>query len=316
GDAVYLADIWPTMEEIRALEQIVTPAMFQRHYAEVFDGDEEWQALPIPEGLTYAWDENSTYIRQPAFFEHLGMQPGFSGLDEARILALLGDSITTDHISPAGAIKEQSPAGEYLHAHGIEAQNFNSYGSRRGNHEVMVRGTFANIRLKNRMVPGTEGGVTLHQPEGTQMSIYAAAQEYQRDNVPLVVIAGEQYGTGSSRDWAAKGTLLLGVKAVLAQSFERIHRSNLVGMGILPLQFFPGESAETLQLDGNETLHMPGVSSIEPKQSMDLEIRHPRTGARRIKVICRVDTQQEVVFFNSGGILNHVLLERLESMTG
>jgi len=315
GDAVYLADIWPTMEEIRALEQIVTPAMFQRHYAEVFDGDEEWRALPIPEGLTYTWDENSTYIRQPAFFEHLGMQPGFSGLDKARILALLGDSITTDHISPAGAIKEQSPAGEYLHAHGIEAQNFNSYGSRRGNHEVMVRGTFANIRLKNRMVPGTEGGVTLHQPEGTQMSIYAAAQEYQREDIPLVVIAGEQYGTGSSRDWAAKGTLLLGVKAVLAQSFERIHRSNLVGMGIIPIQFLPGESAESLQLDGSETLHMPAVSSIEPKQTMDLEIRHPRAGARRIKVICRVDTQQEVVFFNSGGILNHVLLERLGSVT-
>ncbi|MFO7831799.1 MAG: aconitate hydratase AcnA [Desulfuromonadaceae bacterium] len=315
GDAVYLADIWPTMDEIHALEQNVTPAMFQRHYAEVFDGDEEWQALPVPEGMTYTWDKNSTYIRQPAFFDKLERRAGFAGLDEARILALLGDSITTDHISPAGAIKKESPAGEYLHAHGIEAQNFNSYGSRRGNHEVMVRGTFANIRLKNRMVPGIEGGVTLHQPDGTQMSIYAAAQEYQRANVPLVVIAGEQYGTGSSRDWAAKGTLLLGVKAVLAQSFERIHRSNLVGMGILPIQFLPGESAESLGLDGSETLHMNPVQNIEPKQKMGLKIHHPNTGTRHIEVICRVDTYQEVVFFNSGGILNHVLLERLGSVS-
>lgn len=311
GDPVYLADIWPTPEEIRNLERGITPDMFLRHYAEVFDGDTEWKKLPIPEGMTYTWDKNSTYIRLPAFFENLSVLPGFPGLDEARILAILGDSITTDHISPAGAIKEESPAGQYLHAHGIEAQNFNSYGSRRGNHEVMVRGTFANIRLKNRMVPGTEGGVTLHQPDGTEMSIYAAAQEYQHSNIPLVVIAGEQYGTGSSRDWAAKGTLLLGVKAVLAQSFERIHRSNLVGMGILPLQFLPGESAESLELDGSETLHMDAVSAIEPKQTMELEIHHPDNGKRRIEVICRVDTHQEVVYFNSGGILNHVLLERL-----
>jgi aconitate hydratase len=311
GNPVYLADIWPTANEVRTLEQSLTPAMFQRHYAEVFDGDEEWQALPIPEGLTYTWDTNSTYIRQPAFFDKLAVRRGFPGLGGARILALLGDSITTDHISPAGAIKDESPAGEYLHAHGIEVQNFNSYGSRRGNHEVMVRGTFANIRLKNRMLPGIEGGVTLHQPDGEQMSIYAAAQEYQRTDVPLVVIAGEQYGTGSSRDWAAKGTLLLGVKAVLAQSFERIHRSNLVGMGILPIQFLPGESAESLQLDGSEVLHMKPVSAIEPKQKMGLEIYHPRSGTRHIEVICRVDTRQEVMYFNSGGILNHVLLERL-----
>jgi len=314
GNPVYLADIWPTMDEIRTLEQSVTPAMFQRYYAEVFDGDEEWHALPVPGGMTYTWDENSTYIRQPAFFEKLEISGGFAGLDEARILALLGDSITTDHISPAGTIKKESPAGEYLHAHGIEAQNFNSYGSRRGNHEVMVRGTFANIRLKNHMVPGIEGGVTLHQPAGKQMSIYAAAQKYQRAGVPLVVIAGEQYGTGSSRDWAAKGTLLLGVKAVLAQSFERIHRSNLVGMGVLPLQFLPGDSAESLQLDGSETLYMDAILTLKPKQRIALDIQHPDTGARRIEVICRVDTQQEVNYFNSGGILNHVLLERLGSV--
>lgn len=314
GEAVYLADIWPTRDEIRDLEQSVTPAMFQRHYAEVFDGDKEWQALPIPEGMTYTWDNNSTYIRQPAFFDKLATRQGFSGLEGARILALLGDSITTDHISPAGAIKEESPAGEYLHAHAIEAQNFNSYGSRRGNHEVMVRGTFANIRLKNQMVPGTEGGLTLHHPDGKEMSIFDAALEYQREDVPLVVIAGEQYGTGSSRDWAAKGTLLLGVKAVLAQSFERIHRSNLVGMGVLPLQFLPGESVETLQLDGSEVLSMAAVSNIQPGQRMTLEIHHPHTRMRRIEVICRVDTQQEVKYFNSGGILNHVLLERLGSV--
>ncbi|MGC9520043.1 MAG: aconitate hydratase AcnA [Desulfuromonadaceae bacterium] len=315
GKPVYLADLWPDAKEISALEHSVTPAMFQRHYAEVFDGDQQWRALPTPEGLTYTWDPASTYIRQPGFFRQLRYHPGFSGLQGARILALLGDSITTDHISPAGAIKAESPAGQYLQEHGIKKDDFNSYGSRRGNHEVMVRGTFANIRLKNHMVPGIEGGVTIHHPEGGQMSIYAAAQQYQHDNIPLVVISGEQYGTGSSRDWAAKGTLLLGVKAVLAQSFERIHRSNLVGMGVLPLQFLPGESAKALRLDGSEVIHMEAVSNIEPGQRMSLEIQHPQTGLRSIEVICRVDTQQEVKYFNSGGILNYVLLERLGKTT-
>jgi aconitate hydratase len=312
GKPVYLADLWPGAKEISALQHSVTPAMFQRHYAEVFDGDQQWRALPTPEGLTYTWDPASTYIRQPGFFRQLRYQTGFSGLQKARILALLGDSITTDHISPAGAIKVESPAGQYLQEHGIKKEDFNSYGSRRGNHEVMVRGTFANIRLKNHMVPGIEGGVTIHHPEGEKMSIYAAAQQYQHDNIPLVVIAGEQYGTGSSRDWAAKGTLLLGVKAVLAQSFERIHRSNLVGMGVLPLQFLPGESAQSLRLDGSEVLDMPPVADIEPGQRMSIDIQHPATGRRRIEVICRVDTHQEVEYFNSGGILNHVLLKRLE----
>lgn len=311
GKPVYLRDIWPTPEEIHALEQAVSPEMFREHYAAVFDGDAAWKTLPAPEGLTYTWQEHSTYIRQPNFFHHLGRQNGFSGLEEARILALLGDSITTDHISPAGAIKDSSPAGEYLQSQGIAPQDFNSYGSRRGNHEVMVRGTFANPRLRNHMVPSIEGGVTLHQPDATQMSIYAAAQQYQCTNTPLVVIAGEQYGSGSSRDWAAKGTLLLGVKAVLARSFERIHRSNLVGMGIMPLQFKKGESAETFGLDGRETLSMAPLSAIKPGKILELKIHHPETGIHHLEVICRVDTHQEVVFFNSGGILNKVLLERL-----
>jgi aconitate hydratase len=311
GEPVYLKDIWPTTEEIRALEQAVAPAMFRQHYAAVFEGDAAWKALPVPEERTYTWQEHSTYIRKPAFFQHLGRRNGFAGLDEARILALLGDSITTDHISPAGAIKDSSPAGEYLQNQGVSPQDFNSYGSRRGNHEVMMRGTFANIRLRNHMVPGIEGGVTLHQPDATQMSIYAAAQQYQREKTPLVIIAGDQYGSGSSRDWAAKGTLLLGVTAVLARSFERIHRSNLVGMGIMPLQFNEGESAETLNLDGRETLHMDPVSTIKPGMSLKLMLQHPETGIHHIEVICRVDTHQEVNYFNSGGILNHVLLERL-----
>ena len=310
GNPVFLEDIWPSPEEVQALEQHVSADMFKQYYADVFSGDNTWNTMPVPEGLTYTWDSDSTYIRRPTFFDNLELRQGFAGINTARILALLGDSITTDHISPAGAIKADSPAGAYLQLHGIEPADFNSYGSRRGNHEVMVRGTFANIRLRNHMVPGTEGGITLHHPDAKRMSIYAAAQQYQHAGVPLLVIAGEQYGTGSSRDWAAKGTLLLGIKAVLAQSFERIHRSNLVGMGIMPLQFSAGESAQTLNLDGTETLNLEGVDKIEPGQELELEIVHPRTGSRRIKVICRIDTYQEIRYFNSGGILNHVLLER------
>jgi len=291
GNPVYLKDIWPDNSDVADMVALLDREMFRKEYAGVFSGDENWQNLAVPEGLTYSWDQNSTYIRRPVFFDTLKVTRTYPGFQQARTLALLGDSITTDHISPAGSIKPDSPAGEYLREQQIVASNFNSYGSRRGNHEVMVRGTFANIRLRNKLVPGTEGGVTRHLPSGEQMSIFAAASRYAAEKVPLIVIAGKEYGTGSSRDWAAKGTFLLGVKAVLAESYERIHRSNLVGMGVLPLQFLNADSAESLNLDGRETLN---------------------GSQKNIEVLCRLDTDQEVVFFQSGGILNHVLLELME----
>jgi len=288
---------------------LVNAQMFRKEYAEVFSGDESWQSLPIPDGLTYTWEPDSTYIRRPSFFDQLQITETYPGFDQARMLALLGDSITTDHISPAGAIKATSPAGQYLRDQGIAAEDFNSYGSRRGNHEVMMRGTFANIRLRNKMVPGTEGGVTKHLPDGEEMSIFAASRLYLAEGTPLVVVAGKEYGTGSSRDWAAKGTLLLGVKAVLAQSYERIHRSNLVGMGILPLQFLDGDSAESLGLDGSETFSLPEITGLQSKQHLTLTITRVDGSQQNLEVLCRVDTDQEVIFFQSNGILNHVLLE-------
>ncbi len=312
GQPVYLKDIWPTNAEVAEMVALVNAQMFQKEYAEVFSGDDTWRNLPVPDGLTYAWEENSTYIRLPSFFDDLKVTEVYPGFEQARILALLGDSITTDHISPAGSIKPSSPAGEYLREHGVEEQDFNSYGSRRGNHEVMMRGTFANIRLRNRMLPGTEGGVTRYLTTGEEMSIYDASSRYQQEGVPLVIVAGKEYGTGSSRDWAAKGTLLLGVKAVLTESYERIHRSNLVGMGILPLQFQAGMSAESLGLDGSETLSLAAIPDLKAKQVVPLTLTRASGEQLTIEVLCRLDTDQEVTYFRSGGILNYVLLSLMK----
>lgn len=307
GKPVYLKDIWPSNAEVAEMVSLVNAQMFLKEYAEVFSGDETWQSLPVPEGLTYAWDASSTYIQKPSFFNNLSVSEVYPGFEQAQMLAMLGDSITTDHISPAGSIKNTSPAGLFLQERGVEERNFNSYGSRRGNHEIMVRGTFANIRLRNRMLPGTEGGVTKHVPSGEEMSIYDASSRYQDDGTPLVVVAGKEYGTGSSRDWAAKGTLLLGIKAVLTQSYERIHRSNLVGMGVLPLQFLEGDSIESLGLDGTEKISCGAVKGLQAKQTVMLNIAYADGTSKQIEVLCRLDTDQEVTFFQSGGILNHVL---------
>ena len=262
GNDVFLKDIWPSEQEVaETVESAVQSDMFRKSYGEVYDGDERWNSLEVPEGDRFAWADDSTYVRKPPYFEDMPAEPPeLTDIEGARVLAVLGDSVTTDHISPAGAIKEDSPAGKYLMEHGVERKDFNSYGSRRGNHEVMVRGTFANIRLRNQLAPGTEGGVTQVLPEGEEMTIYDAAMAYAEDDTPLVVLAGKEYGSGSSRDWAAKGTKLLGVRAVIAESFERIHRSNLVGMGVLPLQFPEGEDAESLGLTGEEEFTITGIA--------------------------------------------------------
>ncbi len=312
GQPVYLRDIWPNNAEVAEKVALVNEQMFHKEYAEVFQGDESWRSLPVPAGQTYRWQEDSTYIRQPSFFSRLERLESYPGFHSARLLALLGDSITTDHISPAGSIKASSPAGVYLRGHGVAENDFNSYGSRRGNHEVMMRGTFANIRLRNRMVE-TEGGFTKLLPSGEEMSIFDAAVKYAADKSPLVIIAGKEYGTGSSRDWAAKGTLLLGVKAVLAESFERIHRSNLVGMGILPLQFKAGENAASLQLDGSETFTLAAMAELRAKQDVSLQLERSDGSRQELIVSSRLDTDQEVAYFQSGGILNHVLLNLFES---
>ncbi len=311
GEPVYLADVWPSTAEIaRTVEDAVRSDMFRRSYAEVFDGDERWNALEVPTGDTFAWDPDSTYVRLPPFFADLPREPApIAALEGARVLAVLGDSVTTDHISPAGAIKRDGPAGDYLREHGVAPKDFNSYGSRRGNHEVMMRGTFANIRLRNRLAPGTEGGVTLHLPSGDPMSIYDAAMRYLAEGVPLVVLAGKEYGSGSSRDWAAKGTSLLGVRAVLASSYERIHRSNLVGMGVLPLQFRDGESVETLGLTGQETFAIPELAGLE---EIPREVT-VRADDRELAVTVRIDTPKEQRYFRHGGILPFMLRELLAS---
>jgi aconitate hydratase len=309
GEPIYLRDIWPSNAEVAEMVALVKAQLFHKEYAEVFSGDASWRNLPTPDGLTYAWQPDSTYIRLPSFFEQLQRSTVYRGFAKARVLALFGDSITTDHISPAGAIKASSPAGRYLQQHGVPEEEFNSYGSRRGNHEVMLRGTFANIRLRNRMLPGTEGGFTRLLPGGEQLSIFDAAVRYRDLGTPLLIIAGQEYGTGSSRDWAAKGTLLLGVRAVLAESYERIHRSNLVGMGVLPLQFPAGVTAESLGLNGSETISLAGCGELQAKQSLSLLISgRPEP----VEVLCRLDTAEEVAYFQSGGILNHVLLNLME----
>ena len=309
GHPVYLRDIWPSRHEIAEAMTNVTHAQFREEYAAVFDGDAEWQQINIPAGNTYTWDNKSTYVQNPPFFTNMQPQAETpNNISGARILALLGDSITTDHISPAGAIKPDSPAGKYLQENSVAIKDFNSYGSRRGNHQVMMRGTFANIRIHNEMLPGSEGGVTKHFPSEKQMSIYDAAMQYQQDNVPLVVIAGKEYGTGSSRDWAAKGTLLLGVKAVVAESFERIHRSNLIGMGVLPLQFTGDDNRNNLQLTGEEHIDIIGIDAgMEPGMTLILRVNANDRKQQEIPVLCRIDTQEELAYYENGGILQYVL---------
>ena len=310
GTPVYLRDIWPSNAEVSdTVRQAVTTAMFASRYADVFTGDAAWQAIGGAGGLTFDWDPNSTYVRRPPYFEGMAAEPpGAADIMGARPLAILGDSITTDHISPAGAIASDSPAGEYLQGHGVEPRDFNSYGSRRGNHEVMMRGTFANIRLRNAMAPGTEGGWTKHMPGGEQMTIYEAAMTYRAQGTPLVVIGGKEYGTGSSRDWAAKGTILLGVKAVITESFERIHRSNLVGMGVLPLVFKDGESRQSLDLDGSETFDLTGLAGgVTPGMDVACAIARADGGRTEITLKCRIDTEDEADYYRNGGILHFVL---------
>jgi len=312
---VYLRDIWPTSAEVSEAVAKIDGQMFRTRYADVFTGDEHWQSIAVTPGDTYTWNDSSSYVQNPPFFEHIGQPPQPPrNIENARILALFGDSITTDHISPAGNIKASSPAGLYLQQLGVQPEDFNSYGSRRGNHEVMMRGTFANIRIKNEMLGGEEGGNTLYQPGGEKLSIYDAAMRYQTEGVPLVVIAGKEYGTGSSRDWAAKGTNLLGVKAVIAESFERIHRSNLIGMGVLALQFVDGQTRQTLGLDGTEKLSIRGLSAdIKPRQMLTVDVERTDGSRSSFQVLCRIDTLNEVQYFKAGGILHFVLRQLLGS---
>ena len=316
GKPVYLRDIWPSQKEIAEAVENVNTSMFHKEYAEVFAGDAQWQAIAVPQAATYVWQDDSTYIKHPPFFDGIdGPPPVVEDVSGARILALLGDSVTTDHISPAGNIKADSPAGHYLSEKGVEPRDYNSYGSRRGNHEVMMRGTFANIRIRNEMLGGEEGGNTLYVPTGEKLPIYDAAMRYQADGTPLVVIAGQEYGTGSSRDWAAKGTTLLGVKAVIAESFERIHRSNLVGMGVLPLQFKNGQSRKTLKLTGNEKIDITGLTKTELQPGMSLKLNITRNDGSQesLDVLCRIDTLNEVEYFKAGGILHYVLRQLIAS---
>jgi aconitate hydratase len=310
---VYLKDIWPSSEEIaQVMREAITPEQFKQQYSKVFDANERWNKLPTPKGVLYEWDEKSTYIQEPPFFSDLsGEVEPIRPIRGANVLALLGDSVTTDHISPAGSIKPDSPAGRYLIENGVDVKDFNSYGSRRGNDRVMTRGTFANIRIRNQMVPGSEGGVTEHVPSGQVMSIYDAAMEYKKAGTPLVVIAGKEYGTGSSRDWAAKGTNLLGVKAVIAESFERIHRSNLVGMGVLPLQFTDGQSWKSLGLTGKETFDIPITDDVKPGQTLTVKATRPDGSTVEFEVLVRLDSVVDVEYYRNGGILQTVLRQIL-----
>jgi aconitate hydratase len=310
GAKVFLKDIWPTTREIDSfIRKNVTKALFAKKYADVFKGDANWRKIAVKGGMTYKWDSTSTYVQNPPYFSGMPKRPVLlDDIIDARVLGLFLDSITTDHISPAGSIRESSPAGEYLRDHQVRPQDFNQYGTRRGNHEVMMRGTFANIRIKNQMVPGVEGGVTIHYPDKKQMPIYNAAMLYKQEKVPLVIFAGKEYGTGSSRDWAAKGTVLLGVRAVVAQSFERIHRSNLVGMGVLPLVFEEGTSWQSLGLKGSETVTIRGLhGELKPRQKLMAEIVAADGALKRVPLLCRIDTFDELEYFKNGGILQYVL---------
>ena len=314
GRQIFLGDLWPSAEEIADAMRVVRESMFRKEYANVFSGDAAWRQLTVSKAKTYTWNPGSTYIQCPPFFSTEHREP--EDIHGARIIAVLGDSVTTDHISPAGSIALNSPAGEYLRQHGVEQSDFNSYGSRRGNHEAMMRGTFANVRIRNEMVPGTEGGYTRLLPDGAQMPIYDAAMRYEKTHTPLVVIAGKEYGTGSSRDWAAKGTKLLGIKAVIAESFERIHRSNLIGMGVLPLQFQNNESRHSLAIDGTETIDLAGIGILKPGGTVRLSLQR-ETGARvQTDLLCRIDTEIELDYFRSGGILNFVLDRLGRNATG
>ncbi len=311
GKEVYLADIWPTSREVdEAMQQSITAEMFAKSYSEVFQGDERWRGLAVPKGQTYAWEADSTYIRRAPYFDDMDVKPSpVKDIKKARVLAVLGDSVTTDHISPAGSIKKDSPAGKYLQEHGVKPADFNSYGSRRGNHEVMVRGTFANVRLRNKLVQ-TEGGYTRHLPSNTEMSIFEASEKYRAAGIPLVILAGKEYGSGSSRDWAAKGPALLGVRAVIAESYERIHRSNLVGMGILPLQFPAGQNAESLKLTGEETFEITGVGDVVDHFAAGRTVKLKANGIE-FDALVRIDTPQEALYYANGGILQYVLRQLL-----
>jgi aconitate hydratase len=319
GKPVYLRDIWPSQKEVQdVIDKSIRQESYQRIYESVFDGDANWKALRVPSGDLYQWDASSTYIANPPYFVGMTTEPpDVQGITGARCLAVLGDSITTDHISPAGSIKKDSPAGKYLIARGVEPKDFNQYGARRGHHEVMMRGTFANVRLKNQLVPGVEGGYTRHLPSGEEMSIYDAAMRYQEEGVPLVILAGKEYGSGSSRDWAAKGTRLLGVRAVIAESYERIHRSNLVGMGVLPLQFQSGENAQTLGLTGEEVFDIEGLlegvkgNFVGSLRLLTVRATKPEGPPITFQAISRIDTPQEVLYYIHGGILPYVLRQLL-----
>ena len=310
GQDVFLKDIWPTLQEVRdQMQSALKPEVFRKLYRDFAEQNPKWNEIPASVGDVYKWDESSTYIQEPPFFTQFGLQPGqIKEISGARPLAIFGDSVTTDHISPAGSIKKSSPAGKYLLDHSVTFEDFNSYGSRRGNDRIMTRGTFANVRIKNLMVPGVEGGVTKYQPAGEQMSIYDASIKYAEHKTSLIVIAGQEYGTGSSRDWAAKGTALLGVKAVVAQSFERIHRSNLVGMGVLPLQFKEGTTAQSLKLDGTEVFDIVGLgANLKPQQDLTLRIKRANGQTENVPVRCRIDTPIEIDYYQHGGILPFVL---------
>jgi aconitate hydratase len=310
GSPVTLADLWPTNAEIEAtVAASVTETMFRSRYADVYAGDERWRALTVPSGERYAWDEKSEYVKRAPYFDGMPAEPIAPGdIRGARVLAVLGDSVTTDHISPAGSIARNSPAATYLIAKGIDPKDFNSYGARRGNHEVMVRGTFANTRLRNALVPGVEGGVTRYLPGGEQTSIFDASEKYRAAGTPLIVLAGKEYGSGSSRDWAAKGPMLLGVRAVIAESFERIHRSNLVGMGILPLEFAPGENRASLGLDGEEVYEIAGLGErIAPRSTVEVRAIDRAGAAKTFRAVVRIDTPDEAEYYRHGGILQYVL---------
>ena len=309
GKPVMLKDIWPTNHEIAdMINSVIDSEMYRTRYANVFEGDRKWRAITIEGSDTYSWSSGSTYVQNPPYFEGMSMTPKpVMDIVDARPLAILGDSITTDHISPAGSIKLDSPAGRYLTEHQVARADFNSYGARRGNHEVMMRGTFANIRIRNEMVPGIEGGMTRHVPTGETLAIYDASEKYQAEGTPLVIVAGKEYGTGSSRDWAAKGTMLLGVRAVIAESFERIHRSNLVGMGIVPLQFAEGTDRKTLGLDGSETFTITNVAGLRPRQMVTVKVKRASGEELTFEARCRIDTVNELDYFLNGGILPYVL---------
>jgi len=312
GQPVFLADLWPSVPDVSAtIQSSLTSDMFRTRYSAVFDGDDYWRQMPVAEGETFSWQDDSTYVKNPPYFDTMTMTPApVTDIEGARVLVMVGDSVTTDHISPAGSIGPDTPAGRYLTEHGVPRGDFNYYGARRGNHEVMMRGTFANVRLRNRLAPGTEGGFTRHFPDGAETSIFDAAMEYARQGTPLVVLAGLEYGTGSSRDWAAKGTALLGVRAVIAQSYERIHRSNLIGMGVLPLQLYKGDSVETLGLLGTERFTIAGIEALnEGELPKELTVvATPDEGSNtEFRAIVRIDTPMEAEYYRHGGILPYVL---------